>query len=344
MKRIAFLAVLLVFLPTLALADSPATLALSDLANRPDRWPDTVSISGDMSFPNGAVVHPTDKLRVQKFDGNQLVLIAPQNFLFAVRPQDCNFLDAANQAWSALTPAQRAIDATSLAADETLWPAQVTVEQPIKCQWGAMAAGTKVVLYGVNASNITIDWPNSNNRLNIDASMTDLILQARQLALLDPDKRPSRIAAALDGILVDSDGKPVHDPTLQNKKYFAFYSGAGWCPPCQAFSPDLVKYATATLPNHPELAFVMFNLDKTTPDMLAYMKQEQMPFPAVAMKDFTNCALLGFYSTEIIPDIVVCDRFGRIVATNILDAQGTRGDPEDTLKALDKILNQPAAQ
>ncbi len=144
--------------------------------------------------------------------------------------------------------------------------------------------------------------------------------------------------------MVDSDGKPYHDPNLQSKKYFAFYSGAGWCPPCQAFSPNLVKFADDALPKHPELAIVMLNEDKTDADMLAYMKQEQMPFPAVPMSAFGKSALLNAYSTEVIPDLVVCDRFGKIVATNVLDAQGTRGDPADVITALNKILAQPAAQ
>jgi nucleoredoxin len=342
MKFLGFIIALLLS-SSFVLADPPATLTLADLANRPDRWPPAVSVNQDLQFTNGTVVHSTDKLKVIDFNGSQLVLITSGNMKFIVKPEDCNFLDAANQAWSALTPAQRAVDPTSLAADMSLWPAQVTMVQSIVYpQWGTLNPGTVVTLYSVNSQNMTIDWPNSPNRMNINVSATDLMSRAQQLAGLDPDKRPSRIGAVLAPMLVDSDGKP-YQGDLQSKKYFAFYSGAGWCPPCQAFSPDLVKFANATLPNHPELQFVMLSNDKTTADMLTYMKQEQMPFPAVPMNVLNTSALLISYSNQIIPDLVVTDRNGKVVVSSI-DSQGNRGDPEDTLKQLGTILNQPAAQ
>jgi thiol-disulfide isomerase/thioredoxin len=342
--KLPFLLFIVGFFSSISLADPPATLTLADLVNHPDRWPPAVSINQDIQFTNGAVVHQTDKLQVLKFDGQQLILSTSGNLRFAAKPENTNLLDAANQAWSALTPAQRAIDANSIAADQSLWPAKVTLSQTITYpQWGAMKAGTQTLVYSVTPQNITVDWPNSPNRINIDISATDLISQVRQLVLIDPDKRPSRIAAALDGILVDSDGKPYTDAQIQDKKYFAFYTGAGWCPPCQAFSPGLVKFASDALPKHPELAIVMLSNDKTESDMLAYMKQEQMPFPAVQLKDLNNSPLLITYSNEIIPDLVVTDRFGKIVATNV-DPQGNRGDPADTIIALSSILNSSSAK
>ncbi len=91
-----------------ALADTPAppqTLTLQDLVNRPDHWPPTVTVQRDFIFNNGVAVHTGDAARIIHFDGARLLLIAGKNIRFQVKPEDCDLLNAANQAWSALTPA-----------------------------------------------------------------------------------------------------------------------------------------------------------------------------------------------------------------------------------------------
>jgi thiol-disulfide isomerase/thioredoxin len=344
-KPINTIFLLIGFLAAVASAAAPPDqLTLADLVNHPDRWPPTVSAQRDFQFTNGAVVHQGDKLTVFAFDGTSVLVIAPGNLRFKAVPADVGFLDAANQAWSALTPAQRAVDPDSLPADPSLWPVQIKTTIPLNCTFGNLPAGTQVSLFQVTAKGPDIVWPNSPNRLQLDFTSSDLITDARQLALLDPDKRPSRIAAALQPLLVDSDGQPYHDDHLADKKYFAFYFGAGWCPPCQAFSPNLVAYLNDALPKHPELAAVLMSNDHSTPDMLAYMKQEKMPFPAVPPDALNNSPILSSYAGKIIPDMVIVDRFGKILAANE-DKDGNRGDPADTLTDLTKILAaQPPAQ
>ena len=324
-------------------APPPETLTLADLANRPDRWPATVTVQRDFKFVNGPTIHQGDPARVLRFDGAQAILITPTNIRFKVLPADCGLLDAANQAWGALTPAQRAIDPASLPANPSLWPLRVTTTSPISCPFGKLPAGTDVELRTVTGRGITIGWPNSPNRVTVDLANTDVIARARQLALVDPDKRPSRIADALAALLVDADGHPVHDEHLADKKLFALYFGAGWCAPCHAFSPDLVKFLDGALPAHPELAAVLLSNDKDDGQMLAYMKEEQMPFPAVPPKPLLQSGLLMTYAAPIIPHLVVVDRFGRVLASND-DGHGNRTDPKDTIDALARLLAAPAAE
>jgi thiol-disulfide isomerase/thioredoxin len=323
-----------------AAAAPPDTLALTDLVNRPDRWPTTVSLVGDFTFGNGMVVHQTDKLPIVGFDGTRVKLIGPRNALIGVKAQDCNLLDAANQAWTALTPAQRAVDMDSLVADMSLWPIQVTMPTGINCSLGRLAPGTNTTLVSISNKGAALNWPNSTNWLTVDFATTDVFARARQLVLLDPDKRPSRMAAALKGILVDANGKPVQDD-LENKKIFAIYYGAGWCPPCRDFSPNLVKFLNDALPSHPELAAVFLSDDKQPADMLAYMQDEKMPCPAVSLKDVEASHILSSYLVDVIPHMVIVDRYGKILATND-DNKGNRGDPSDTLAALGKLLAAPA--
>ena len=324
----------------LAAAAPPETLALADLANRPDRWPATVTLQRDLHFTSGLVMHQGDQLRLLRFDGSQAQVADASRHLFNLKPEDCGLLDAANQAWAALTPAQRAVAPETLAGDLSLWPVRVAVNTAISCTLGKLPAGTEVALLTVSPKGADVAWPNSPSRLSLDFGSIDLIARARQLALIAPDQRPSRIAAALQDILVGADGKPYHDEHLGDKKIFALYFGAGWCPPCQAFSPDFVKFVHDAMPRHPELAVVFLSDDKQLADMLAYMQKEEMTFPAVPPKGVTHSSPLSDYEVQLIPHLIIVDRFGKVLA-NSDDGRGNRIDPMDTVAALGKILAAP---
>jgi thiol-disulfide isomerase/thioredoxin len=322
--------------PTLCVA-APASLTLPDLVNRPDRWPAEVTVTRDFIFNASAAVHTGDKAKVVQFDGTKVLLIAANNIRFTATPSDAGLLAAANQAWSALTPAQREIAPDTLAADPSLWPIRLKIISPIICNWGKLPPGTEVALNSVSTKGLEIGWPNSPNRLNISFDSTDIFDRSRRLVLLDRPERPSRLAAALHGLLVDSDGKPFDESSLAGKQIFALYFGAGWCAPCHAFSPDLVKYLTTAWPRHPELAVVFMSNDKQVAPMLEYMKEEKMVFPAVPPGVLVQSPFLMKFAAQMIPQLIIVDRFGNVLASND-DHRGNRGDPNETIAALDGLL------
>lgn len=342
MKNFGFMIVVLAALlsaTSFVAADAPpATLTLRDLVNHPERWPETVTLKRDYRFTSGAVAHQGDKARVLRFDGAQVQLAAGK-ILFRDKPEACGFVEAANEAWAALTPAQRAVDPATLPNDPSIWPLTVTISTTINSSFGKLAAGTEVSVINVAADGVEVAMPHSLNRLQIDFEGSDILIRARQVAATDPGKRPSRVVAALEKILVTADGKPYHED-LSGKQIFALYYGAGWCPPCRAFSPDFVKYVNETTPKHPEFAVIFLNDDKQIPEMLAYMQQEKMPFPATNMKDWNQNNLLTSYSSQLIPQLVIVDRFGKVLATSD-DNKGRRLEPKETLTVLTKILKGP---
>jgi hypothetical protein len=83
--------------------------------------------------------------------------------------------------------------------------------------------------------------------------------------------------------------------------------------------------------------------DEQPDQMLAYMKEEKMSFPAVPLKAWTQSSLLMGYAAEMIPQLVVVDRFGKVLASND-DLHGNRGDPKDTIDALGQLLTAPTTQ
>ena len=62
--------------PIIAAAEPPATLGFADLVNRPDRWPESVTVPRDFIFGPNAAVHAGDKAKVVRFDGTKVLLVA----------------------------------------------------------------------------------------------------------------------------------------------------------------------------------------------------------------------------------------------------------------------------
>jgi thiol-disulfide isomerase/thioredoxin len=100
---------------------------------------------------------------------------------------------------------------------------------------------------------------------------------AKRLADWKPAAVPASGAAsvfdeALDGNLVILDGKRLKKHELASKptKYYLFYYTASWCPPCQAFTPSLVKFYQANKPNNDEFEIILVTSDSEEKDMEKY--------------------------------------------------------------------------
>jgi hypothetical protein len=68
-----------------------------------------------------------------------------------------------------------------------------------------------------------------------------------------------------------------------------------------------------------------------------------MPFPGVPPAAVGKSSILMDYLAQMIPQLVIIDRFGRVLACND-DHHGNRGDPKDTIGQLDSLLKAQAGQ
>ena len=89
-------------------------------------------------------------------------------------------------------------------------------------------------------------------------------------------------------ILDDGTPRALNPSKLVGVKYWAFYYSASWCPPCRAFTPDLVSFYNDFKPSHPDFELIFVNDDRSEDDMLNYMKGDSMPWPAVWYSDIEN--------------------------------------------------------
>ena len=311
-------------------------LALADLVRRPDRWPASIKLKRAFAFSGGSV--PAGKeVKVLEFDGAQVLVDGGNELYFEVAPDDCDLLDAANVAWAALTPAQRAVDVKTLLDDASLWPEKVVCAGGFQLEDGTLLPpGAEYELLSLDAQGVKVwSWKHKTT-LVTELGQTDLVTRARQRVLLPAEQRGSRVATALKKTLVDIEGKPFTSPGIEQAKVYVLYFGASWCGPCRKFSPSLVRFVTSNLTDNPRMATVLLSNDEKDADMRAYMKDEKMPWPAMPLSALRETPLFLTQSAGVIPHLVVLDRHGKLLASSM--ENGQYDGPERALKKLQDLL------
>jgi len=130
-----------------------------------------------------------------------------------------------------------------------------------------------------------------------------------------PAPRFNAAAGSLQVERLDGSGTVIHEefqPRLA--PYLAAYHGAGWCPPCQHFSPVLSEfYHDADKTKH-RFQLIMVNYDQSDADMVAYMRQHNMEFPAINRSD---AGAWGAATGPGIPNLVIIDTAtGKVVSSS----------------------------
>jgi len=338
-RRVSRLALALLCLPLVAAqAAAPTeTLALGDLVQRPDRWPASVKLKRDFQFSGGQGARAGQAVRVVEFNGAQVTVEAENELFFDVAPGDCDLLEAANLAWAALTPAQRAVDQKALLEDASLWPERVVCSGSFQLENGTiLPAGAEYGFLSLDAQGVKVWSKEHRTWLLTELAQTDAIARARKIVLTDRDKRPARVAEALKTSLVDSEGKPFRSAGIDEAKVFVLYFGASWCGPCRKFSPGLVRFAASAAKDHPRLAIVLMSNDEKDADMKSYMKEEKMPWPAMPLATLKETPQFLTLSAGYIPHMVVLDRHGKVLASSVENGQYV--GPDRTMKKLEGLL------
>src|SRR2546429_2060509 len=132
------------------------------------------------------------------------------------------------------------------------------------------------------------------------------------------------------------------DEELEKKKLIAFYFSAHWCAPCRKFTPQLVDYYNQVAREHPEFEIVFFSLDKTGSAMESYMREANMPWPAIDYQKLQEKeALRKNAGGDGIPSLVVVDPTGRVISSTY--AGGQYLGPQKVLGDLNTIFGGKTA-
>ena len=101
------------------------------------------------------------------------------------------------------------------------------------------------------------------------------------LALAAPILRADFFGDLSPNLIQAKDGKAEPFKAGEKPKFTAVYYSAHWCPPCRAFTPKLVDWYKDFKAKHANFELVFASSDKDETAMLDYMKETNMPWPAV---------------------------------------------------------------
>jgi thiol-disulfide isomerase/thioredoxin len=164
------------------------------------------------------------------------------------------------------------------------------------------------------------------------AAPAPTVQQVVSMASSDSSKVKSLVGASL----ISADGHEWNFPTRgPGVEYLAIYFSAHWCPPCRAFTPQLVTWYNGFKPKHPNFELVFVSDDHDEAGMTEYMTTMAMPWPAVAYGE-RNLSRLNKFANTGIPDLVLVDSSGKVLSDSF-DGSTYLG-PEHVLDDIQKQL------
>lgn len=129
--------------------------------------------------------------------------------------------------------------------------------------------------------------------------------------------KAQELAPQLSNRLVSLNGKrtqPLADTTVKDAKYIALYYSAGWCGPCRAFTPELVKFYNENKAKIPGFEIVFMSQDRSEPEMEKYMAEMSMPWPALRFTAVRTSSNLTKYAGPGIPCLVLLNDKGEVLS------------------------------
>src|SRR6202162_3489253 len=106
------------------------------------------------------------------------------------------------------------------------------------------------------------------------------------------------------------------DEALEKKRLIALYFSAHWCAPCRKFTPELVDYYNRVATQHPEFEIVFFSFDKSPFAFETYMREANMPWPAIDYAKIKGKEALAKNAGDGIPSLVLVDASGSVISAS----------------------------
>lgn len=210
----------------------------------------------------------------------------------------------------------------TIVADATEWvPAWAFLERPF------LREGTNRIRL-----SSTLD------RLDIRNLRLELLPELPSEGALDLTPDPADAAFEKDSLtlppLVTLEGDGWKNlPAPREGKYTALYFSAHWCGPCRAFTPKLVEWYRTVRPQHPEFELVFVSSDRSSEAMLSYMKESNMPWPAVPF-DQIQASGVKKWAAGGIPYLILFGPDGRPVTAK----DRSWRSPQQVMREIEAIL------
>ena len=121
--------------------------------------------------------------------------------------------------------------------------------------------------------------------------------------------------------LINADGEKVATSSLAGK-VIGLYFSAEWCPPCRAFTPELVKLRDS---KDDKFEVVFVSSDQSPEAQQKYMKGYNMNWPAIPHDSPLRQQLQEKYDVQGIPSLVIVDDQGNLITKEGRSEMGDSG-------------------
>ena len=141
--------------------------------------------------------------------------------------------------------------------------------------------------------------------------------------------------------LVFADGSKVNPASLSSVPHVLLYFSASWCGPCKQFTPELVEFFAEHVDSK-QVMVILISSDHSPADMMAYMKNDKMPWVAVPFSNIQKTGIKKKYGGKGIPNLVLLNTDGTVKSGSYVD--GDYVGPTKVLRDLELILSETATE
>lgn len=112
----------------------------------------------------------------------------------------------------------------------------------------------------------------------------------------------------------DVPGRVLGQDALEGK-IVGIYFSAGWCPPCQTFTPLLCNLYDELMNRKANFEIVFLSFDKTDADMEAYFLKKHRNWYALPLDDPFKEELKLKYNVTAVPKFIIINKDGEVISS-----------------------------
>jgi thiol-disulfide isomerase/thioredoxin len=194
-----------------------------------------------------------------------------------------------------------------------LWPYRLKLLLPFELEGRKTRVGDSAIFLGLEGDQLFIRLEGTDLAINVQPQETDIMSQARTI-LEEPRGASGRVLDEVAGKLVSSiTGRQVTLDPDSRPEYVVMYMGAGWCGPCQVFSPELVKLVKAKSPKPSDVVLLYLSGDRNPLEAKNYITKLGIDWPTLYFRNRGQLPAFAPLFGDTIPQLVVTDRHGKVV-------------------------------
>ena len=162
---------------------------------------------------------------------------------------------------------------------------------------------------------IALNKLSPSDQIWVQANRSSVMPRASAAPAAEASSEPTPISKLVGKKLTNAGKDNVPSSSVTAKRVGLYFS-AHWCPPCRAFTPQLVKAYNQMKADGKSFEIIFVSRDRDAGAMTGYMKEANMPWLAVPYSGNTRDELCETFGIQGIPTLVILDENAKVVSEN----------------------------